>query len=222
MAVAAARGTELEREFAFGVVRQLLDPIVSAEPREQLFEGAAALATSVFESGGVPRRRAVVRRVHELPVTLMVATRPDAEPSHLEELRSEPEARVVRPGGRARGLEAAPRQPHGFYGLVAIATLVEALVERARPDEAERELERIGLPERPTAARFAVVLQARGRLRLTQGRPDDALADSSRPAGTCCRHRLRHRVAGCDARVWRLPSWRWATRPRRAVMLPRS
>src|SRR4051812_28090781 len=46
----AARGTEIEREFAFGVVRQLLEAVV-ADPdrRERALAGAAAPARSVFE-----------------------------------------------------------------------------------------------------------------------------------------------------------------------------
>jgi len=49
--VCRARGSELEGDFAFGVVRQLLEPeIVALEPEAQtaLFEGAAGLARSVF------------------------------------------------------------------------------------------------------------------------------------------------------------------------------
>ena len=49
--VCRARGSELERDFAFGVVRQLLEPeIVALQPEAQtaLFEGAAGLAQSVF------------------------------------------------------------------------------------------------------------------------------------------------------------------------------
>jgi DNA-binding SARP family transcriptional activator/DNA-binding CsgD family transcriptional regulator len=47
----AARGSELEREFPFGVVRQLFEAAV-ADPsqRERLFTGAAAPALAVFES----------------------------------------------------------------------------------------------------------------------------------------------------------------------------
>ena len=49
----AGRGSELERDFAFGLVRQLFDPhrkaMVDAE-REGLFEGAAALARPLFTS----------------------------------------------------------------------------------------------------------------------------------------------------------------------------
>lgn len=74
-------------------------------------------------------------------------------------------------------LETAPRQAHGFYGMFALATLIEALVERGRLEEAERELERIGVPARTTAATYGVIIHARGRLRLAQQRPGDALED---------------------------------------------
>jgi predicted ATPase len=53
MRVLAARGGELERELPFGVVRQLLEPVVagsSAAERELLLAGAAALARPVLFS----------------------------------------------------------------------------------------------------------------------------------------------------------------------------
>lgn len=74
-------------------------------------------------------------------------------------------------------LDTAPRQAHGFYGMFALATLIEALVERARLDEAESELERIGMPPRTTAATYGALIHARGRLRLAQQRPEEALED---------------------------------------------
>ena len=48
--VARARGAELEREWPFGIARQLLEPVLrrrSAEERAELLEGAAGLATHV-------------------------------------------------------------------------------------------------------------------------------------------------------------------------------
>lgn len=64
MIVLWARGGELERDFGFGIVRQLLEPALArAEPpeREALFDGAARLAEPVFattpgedEGGGDP------------------------------------------------------------------------------------------------------------------------------------------------------------------------
>jgi DNA-binding CsgD family transcriptional regulator len=59
--VLSARGGELERELPFGIVRQLLEPVVvanDAEEREALLAGAAALAKPVFavdpEAGAEP------------------------------------------------------------------------------------------------------------------------------------------------------------------------
>ena len=47
--VLSARGSELEQDFAFGVVRQLLEAeTVTPERRDQLLRGAAAAAVAVF------------------------------------------------------------------------------------------------------------------------------------------------------------------------------
>src|SRR5690349_19959620 len=47
-----ARGSELEQSFAFGVVRQLLELVISKEPgRTDLFAGAAGPAARLFEPG---------------------------------------------------------------------------------------------------------------------------------------------------------------------------
>jgi DNA-binding CsgD family transcriptional regulator len=51
MLVCAARGTELESEFAFGVVRQLFEHVVR-ERGQGPFEGAAALAAPIIGVGG--------------------------------------------------------------------------------------------------------------------------------------------------------------------------
>lgn len=50
---AAARGSKLEREFAFGLVRQLFEPLLSAsapKQRRRLLAGAAGLAGPLFEA----------------------------------------------------------------------------------------------------------------------------------------------------------------------------
>src|SRR5688500_16138587 len=47
MRVLAARGSELERDFAFGVVRQLFEPAVRAAD-ERLLAGTARPAAAVF------------------------------------------------------------------------------------------------------------------------------------------------------------------------------
>ena len=53
MVVLAASGSELERPFGFGVVRQLLEPVVSHEPANgELFAGGAAPAARLFAPGG--------------------------------------------------------------------------------------------------------------------------------------------------------------------------
>src|SRR5262249_50445173 len=47
-----ARGSELEQPFAFGVVRQLLEPVISKDPGQaDLFAGAAGPAARLFEPG---------------------------------------------------------------------------------------------------------------------------------------------------------------------------
>jgi DNA-binding CsgD family transcriptional regulator len=53
-----ARASELERDFAFGCVRQLLEPAVartSDADRNRLFEGAAALSKPLFAPAGAPQ-----------------------------------------------------------------------------------------------------------------------------------------------------------------------
>jgi DNA-binding CsgD family transcriptional regulator len=54
MQVLSARGSELEREFSYGVVRQLFEPFLgplSAEDRDELLADAAALASPLFDPG---------------------------------------------------------------------------------------------------------------------------------------------------------------------------
>ncbi len=55
LTVLSARGGELERDFAFGIVRQLLEPVLrEAEPgeRERLMAGAARFCEPVFSGPG--------------------------------------------------------------------------------------------------------------------------------------------------------------------------
>lgn len=57
LTICSARGSELEGEFAFGVVRQLFEPAIGAlgkRERARLFEGAAAPAEPVLAVGGDP------------------------------------------------------------------------------------------------------------------------------------------------------------------------
>ena len=56
-----ARGSELEQPFAFGVVRQLLDPVIDeASVRSELFAGAASAALRLFSPEGLVSRRGEV------------------------------------------------------------------------------------------------------------------------------------------------------------------
>ncbi len=48
--VLAARGSQSEREYGFGVIRQLFEPIVAGADQDELFAGAAASARSVFQT----------------------------------------------------------------------------------------------------------------------------------------------------------------------------
>ena len=60
MRVLRSRGTELERDFAFGVVRQLFEPplaAASAVERANLLQDAAGLAAAVLELPGAPATR---------------------------------------------------------------------------------------------------------------------------------------------------------------------
>ena len=54
--VLGARCSELEQEFAFGVVRQLFEPLLAAassEERAELFAGAAELAGPLFDTASI-------------------------------------------------------------------------------------------------------------------------------------------------------------------------
>jgi len=60
MRVLRSRGTELERDFAFGVVRQLFEPPLasaSSSERANLLQDAASLAAAVLELPGAPATR---------------------------------------------------------------------------------------------------------------------------------------------------------------------
>ena len=53
-----ARANELERDFAYGCVRQLLEPLlakVGDQERDRLFQGAAALSRPLFAPSGTPQ-----------------------------------------------------------------------------------------------------------------------------------------------------------------------
>jgi DNA-binding CsgD family transcriptional regulator len=68
--VLTARGSELESRFAFGVVRQLFEPLlaqVSNQERSDLLAGAAALASPLFD----PARFAAVPRGTDTPLAIL-------------------------------------------------------------------------------------------------------------------------------------------------------
>jgi DNA-binding CsgD family transcriptional regulator len=57
LTVLTARGSELEREFPYGVVRQLLEPALATGEQRELLAGAAALAAPLFVLGPEPAHR---------------------------------------------------------------------------------------------------------------------------------------------------------------------
>src|SRR5215470_13810812 len=91
-----ARGSELEQPFAFGVVRQLLEPVIRKEPgHADLFAGAAGPAERLFEPGErrspdagagfealhslywlVVNMAYLAQRIEGLPVTMLLTGRP--------------------------------------------------------------------------------------------------------------------------------------------------
>lgn len=56
MTVLRARGGELERDFTFGIVVQLFERLLAADPAEraELMSGAAALSEGLFAGGAPP------------------------------------------------------------------------------------------------------------------------------------------------------------------------
>jgi DNA-binding CsgD family transcriptional regulator len=106
-------------------------------------------------------------------------------------LDAEADARLAQDLAAQVDLRAAPRRQ-------LLGDLLDALVERGRPDEAERELTAMGGPGADDSR--SQLLAALGRLRLAQGRPAEALD-----------HAL-----GCGARLerrgWRHPGlFTWQT-----------
>ncbi len=64
-----ARGSELERSFTFGIVRQLFEPaLFGAEPaeRDRWLSGAAGLTRSMFEDAGAGQDESSYARLHGL------------------------------------------------------------------------------------------------------------------------------------------------------------
>ena len=85
LSVLRARAQELEREFGFGVVRQLFEPVLaraSPEQREQLLDGAAALAARPLGLLATPAEDTVVghRRAVRRPPRAVLAHRERRRP----------------------------------------------------------------------------------------------------------------------------------------------
>jgi len=82
--VLAARGSQLERSFSYGVVRQLFEPLLASEPADErsgLLAGAAALASSVFDPANVaddPPGDVSLVTLHGLPLVDREPHRPPA------------------------------------------------------------------------------------------------------------------------------------------------
>src|SRR5687768_5421145 len=69
LTVVSARASELERAFAFGVARQLLEPVATGAGGAAVLTGAAALARPVFElaeTGGGERSLSVLHGLYWL------------------------------------------------------------------------------------------------------------------------------------------------------------
>ena len=63
--VLGARGSELERSFSYGVVRQLFEPLLASKHRDEragLLAEAATLAAPLFDPAHVPVNRRAIRR----------------------------------------------------------------------------------------------------------------------------------------------------------------
>jgi DNA-binding NarL/FixJ family response regulator len=87
------------------------------------------------------------------------------------------ELRAAEPDVR-ESIEFSSEHGTAVHVMYSAVFLSDYLLEQGELDEAERVLERAGLPERlPENFHFVVFLGARGRLRLARHRPDAALAD---------------------------------------------
>ena len=237
MRVLRSRGSELERDFAFGVVRQLFEPPIAEATEAQradLLQAAAGVAAAMLELPGAPAAEAssavdpsfailhglywlcanmaardalcvvvddahwadapslrylafLLGRLEELPVALVVATRPreaDADGPLLAALTTDPSADLVRlpPLTKAAVAELLEARLAGapdpvFVDACLLATrgtpflvreLVEALSEEAVAPSAEgaRDVERIGARTvgRSIRLRLSRLPQPAGRL----------------------------------------------------------
>ena len=136
MRVLRSRGTELERDFAFGVVRQLFEPPLaeaSEHERADLLQGAAGVAAGLLGLPGAPPAdaRAIVRRrpLVRDPARPLLAVR--------ESGRRGPLCLVVDDVHRAD----APSLRYLAFLLTRLEELDAALVVATRPREAGTDAE---------------------------------------------------------------------------------
>ena len=109
-----ARASELEHDFAYGCVRQMLEPVVarsSDAARDRLFEGAAALSKPLFAPAGAAAALAVGRFVLLDPARpVLVAQQPRRERTDASVDRR-PALVRYRVAAIRQLLGAAPRRP---------------------------------------------------------------------------------------------------------------
>jgi hypothetical protein len=188
--IVRARGSELESDFAFGVVRQLFErrPAGSqARQRDALLAARQPLLTAVDDAhwADEPSLRwlaYLAPRLEGLPVALLVALRPSEPaltPTPLLGLRAEA-ATVLRPSLLSQSaVSTVVRATTGARATDELCTAVHALADLGGADDAlaarlEGELVVAGLHDAWRAARFAPVLARLGSRRL--GTPSEALA----------------------------------------------
>jgi hypothetical protein len=242
MRVLRARGSELEHDFAFGLARQLLEPVLaegSEDERTQMLQGAAAGAARLFSFSRVPAvlppsdldpsfailhglywlcatlaaegpvcvvvddlhwgdapslrfLAFLVTRLDELPMALLVATRPDepsTDPRLLASVTGDRSAQVIELPGLTSWavselvLESLGEPPEGAFVEACIAAtrgtpfllreLLDALATEgiAPTAEASEHVERIGA--RPVGRSIRLRLE---RLPETANRLARALA----------------------------------------------
>jgi DNA-binding CsgD family transcriptional regulator len=187
MADLAARGAELERDFPYGVVRQLLEPALATD-RDELLSGAAALAAPLFGGAvgpiaGSDASFAVLHGLHWLVVGLaargpLVLAIDDAHWADLASLRFL--------GYLARRLEELPvalvvaaRPDESPPALAELATEPGATVVRPGPLSADAvaALVAAGVGAAPDAAFTAACHQATGGTPFLIGELVRALAE---------------------------------------------
>ena len=152
--VLTATGGDLEREFAWGVVRQLFEPLVHGEDGADLMRGAAALAGPVLGVGGAPapvsHGDAAFAAQHGLYWVV----------ANLAE--SHPVAIVV---DDAHWADAASLEFLNYLGrrLADIPVLVGLAMRPAEPDGTDGLLQGLRQPARHPAGRAAAAFGGLGR-----------------------------------------------------------